>query len=129
MEEVRAMLEAGEFDVARDELVWVLSGCHDLMEAHRTLGDIALADQDFPLARGHFATAYRLGTVALKRAGRNAKLPYSIAANRDFHLAGKGLAWSLKLLGKDRLSEEIVDELLRRDPSDPLEMRGMSGCS
>jgi DNA-binding transcriptional LysR family regulator len=128
MEEVRAMIEAGEFEVARDELVWVLSGCHDLIDAHRTLGELALADEDFPLARGHFGTAYRLGTTALKRAGRSAQLPYAIAAHREFYEAGKGLAWCLKLLGKDDLSKEIIAELLRRDPSDPLNLRGLGSC-
>jgi hypothetical protein len=128
MEEVHAMIDAGETEVARDELVWVLSGCHDFIDAHRTLGELALAAEDIPLARGHFGTAYRLGTAALKRTGRDAQLPYSLAANREFHEAGKGLAWCLKLLGKDRLSEEIVDELLRRDPTDPLNLRGHGGC-
>ncbi len=129
MEEVRLMIDAGEFEVARDELVWILSGCHDLIHAHRVLGELALADEDVPLARGHFGTAYRLGTAALKRADKNALLPYSIAANREFHEAGKGLAWCLKLLGKDRLSEEIVAELLRRDPSDSLKLKGLgSDC-
>ncbi|MCG8587076.1 MAG: hypothetical protein MI757_20410 [Pirellulales bacterium] len=125
MEEVRAMLDAGEFDVARDELVWILGGCHDFMEAHRTLGDLALADEDFSLARGHFGTAYRLATTALKSARRGARLPYTLEANREFYLAGKGLAWSLMLLGKNRLSEEVVGELLRHDPSDPLDVRGL----
>ena len=127
MEEVEAMIDAGEFDVARDELVWILSGCHDFIHAHRVLGELALAEEDVPLARGHFGTAYRLGTAALKKAGKNAKLPYSLEANREFYEAGKGLAWCLKLLDKDRLSEEIVDELLRRDPSDPLDLKNLGG--
>ena len=54
------MMEAGEVDIAIDELRWLLSGCSDFIEAHRLLGELALAENDLPLARAHFGYAYSL---------------------------------------------------------------------
>ncbi|MEI6241624.1 MAG: hypothetical protein WCR51_14660, partial [Planctomycetia bacterium] len=56
--EVEAMVAAGEAEIARDELVWLLSECPDFLEAHLHLGLIALEDDDPKLARGHFGRAY-----------------------------------------------------------------------
>ena len=42
LEEVRRIIEAGEADVARDELHWLLGICHDLIEGHFWLGQIAV---------------------------------------------------------------------------------------
>ena len=36
------MLAAGENEVARDELRWLLDGCPDFIAAHRMLGELAL---------------------------------------------------------------------------------------
>src|SRR5262245_10893637 len=69
LEEVQAMVEAGEVDVAVDELRWLLSGCSEFMEAHALLGELALAGgNDVPLARGHFGFAVQLGLKTLERA-------------------------------------------------------------
>ena len=92
MEEARAMLDAGEIDVAVDELRWLLEGCKGLLEAHRLLGEVALADGDLPLARAHFGYGYELGVKALPAAGLQGTLPYSRPANRPFLEAGKGRA-------------------------------------
>ena len=55
LEEVRAMIAAGETDVAADELRWLLEVCRDMIEAHFLLGKLAAeAQQDVPLARGPF---------------------------------------------------------------------------
>ncbi len=120
LEEVRKMLEAGEMDVARDECQWLLEGCADCLEAHRILGEIALADDDVPLARGHFGYAYRLGIQAMKQAGAKGPLPYRLAANRSFFESAKGLAWCLTQLGKQDMGAEVVAQMLQCDPSDPL---------
>ena len=64
------MIEAGETEVARDELQWLLGGCTDLIDAHKTLGEIALVEHDLPLARGHFGYAYQIG-VEEHRSGRH----------------------------------------------------------
>ncbi|MFM7243953.1 MAG: hypothetical protein ACKO40_07220, partial [Planctomycetaceae bacterium] len=38
IEEVEAMVEAGETEIAHEELVWLLSECPDFLEAHVQLG-------------------------------------------------------------------------------------------
>jgi DNA-binding transcriptional LysR family regulator len=63
------MIEAGETEVARDELVWLLSECPDFLDAHLHLGLIALEEEDPKLARGHFGRAYELCIRALEAAG------------------------------------------------------------
>ena len=90
------MIEAGEFDIATDELRWLVSGCSEFIEAHELLGELALAaSDDFALARGHFGFAVQLGLKALERAKVRGPLPYRQPANRAFFEAGRGLAWSL----------------------------------
>ncbi|MGI9457570.1 MAG: tetratricopeptide repeat protein [Aeoliella sp.] len=121
LEEVRLMIEAGEVDVALDELRWLLSGCPDCLDAHLLLGQLAASGQnDVQLARGHFGYAYQLGLRAWRRAGEPMPVPGSQPANRTFHEAGKSLAWCLKKLGKGEMAAEVVATLLRLDPSDPL---------
>ncbi|MBI3838787.1 MAG: hypothetical protein HY288_12750 [Planctomycetia bacterium] len=120
LQEVRKMLDAGEIDVAIDECRWLLSGCSDCLEAHRILGEIALGENDLPLARGHFGYAYRLGAKALEQAHSQGPLLYRVPANRSFLESAKALAWCLKQLGKGEMAAEVVEFLLRCDPSDPL---------
>ena len=123
LEEVRKMLDAGEVEVATDECRWLLSGCSDCLEAHRILGEIALAANDLPLARGHFGYAYRLGAKAIEAAGNPSPVPYRLSANQGFLESGKGLAFCLKQLGKPEMAQEVVSHLLRCDPDDPLGVR------
>src|SRR6185312_13203117 len=99
LEEVEKMIAAGEVEVAIDELRWLLGGCSDFIDAHKLLGELALADHDVPLARGHFGYAYRIGQLAIERAKPTGAVPYRLAANRSFFEAGKGLAWCLAQLG------------------------------
>jgi hypothetical protein len=54
-----------------------------------------------------------------------APLLYSQPANRPFFAAGRGLAWCLAKLDKRELAVEVVDTLLKLDPSDPLAVRTM----
>jgi hypothetical protein len=117
------MIEAGEIEIAREELQWLLSGCTDMIDAHKTLGELALLDQDLPLARGHFGYAYQIGAKALDRAGATANVPYRSPANQAFFEAGKGLAFCLRELGKTEMAVEVVERLLACDPSDPLGVR------
>jgi len=121
LEEVRAMIEAGEFDVATDELRWLVSGCSEFIEAHELLGELALAaDNDIPLARGHFGFAVQLGLKTLERAKVLGPLPYGQPANKAFFLAGRGLAWSLAKLDMLPKAEELIQTLVKLDPTDPL---------
>ncbi len=114
------MIEAGEPEIAVDELRWLLNGCGDFLEAHRLLGELALAADDLPLARAHFGYAHRLGMKAL---GDKGPLPYRGAVNQAFHEAGKGLVWCLMKISKPEMAREVCDDLVRCDPSDPLGVR------
>lgn len=122
MEEVRAMIEADEIDVAVDELRWLLEDCRPLLEAHKLLGEIAIADDDLPLARAHLGSAYELGLKAIPPDGLRGVLPYQRPANRVFFEAGKGLAWCLDQLGETGLAADVVRRLQLLDPTDPLDL-------
>jgi len=126
IDEVREMIDVGEYDVAQDELRWLLSGCTDCLDAHLLLGELAIeAHHDLNLARGHLGYAYQLGLRAWRRAGRPVPVPCAQPANRGFHEAGRHLAWCLEKLGKPTMADEIVETLLVLDPTDPLELRQM----
>ncbi len=125
LDEVRAMIDAGEPDIAIDELRWLLGNCHELLEAHFLLGRLAAeVDHDLPLARGHFGLGYQLGIQAL----RKAKMPTPVLAlhpaNRTFFNCGRGLAWCLHQLKKSEMAIEVVEQLLKLDPDDPLRVAG-----
>ena len=127
MEEVQTMLEAGELDIAIDELRWLLGGCPDFIEAHQLLGVLALsADNDVPLARGHFGFAYDIGRKAIRQAGDPAPLRQSQPANQAFFAAGQGLAFCLLRQEKQQQARQVIEQLLHCDPSDPLALRAMA---
>lgn len=117
------MIESGEIDVAIDELRWLVGGCSEFIEAHALLGELALADGDWALARGHFGFSVQLGLKALQWAKVAGPLPYSQPANRTFYEAGRGLAAALVNLGMLAKAKSLVEDLVRLDPSDPLKLR------
>ncbi len=119
------MVEAGESDIALDELRWLLSGCAEFIAAHVVLGELAHDSGDMNLARGHYGAGYQLGLQTLRRGKMPKPLLYSQAANRPFFEAGRGLAWSLEKLGKRQMAEEVVATLVELDSSDPLQLRRM----
>jgi hypothetical protein len=123
LEEVRLMIDAGEFEIARDELRWLLGDCPENMAAHVLLGELAAEEGDFSLSRGHYGAGYQLGLQTLRRAGMRKPLLYSQPANRSFFEAGRGLIDSLEKLGKSAMSNEVVATLVELDPSDPLKLR------
>ena len=123
LEEVQLMLDAGEVDLAVDELRWLLDGCGDFVAAHRMLGELAMADNDLRLARGHFGYAYEIALSAFPPSGLDAPLPYRFPVNQPFLEASKGLAWCLHELGKKKLARRVLDQLLKCDPNDPLVVR------
>jgi hypothetical protein len=126
LEEVQAMVEAGELDIAIDELHWLLEDCHEFIAAHALLGELALAaNNDLPLARGHFGAGYQLGLQALRRAAMPKPLLVSHPANHAFFGCGRSLAWCLGKLNKMSMAREVFDALISLDPSDPLQLRGM----
>jgi len=135
LEEVEAMLAGGESEIARDELVWLLSECPDFLDAHVQLGLIALEDGDPKLARGHFGRAYELVLRAIDAAGVKGPLPYTLEANRVFFEAAKGLAHTLVSTGRGSMARDLLRRTLQLDPSDTLGIRGVvegrppdSGC-
>jgi hypothetical protein len=123
LREVEAMIAAGEHEIARDELRWLLEGCGDNLAAHELLGELALEEENIPLARGHFGYAYQLGMKAIRAAGSPAPLPFEQAANQAFFSAGKGLVHCLLKLDKREVAAEVVEFLMRCDPGDPLQLR------
>jgi hypothetical protein len=125
LEEVQMMIEAGEMDVALDELRWLLSGCSEFIAAHVLLGHIARDTGDLPLARGHYGAGYQLGLQSLRRAKMPKPLLYSQLANQSFFEAGRGLVWSLEKLAKPQMAEEVMSTLIELDPSDPLHVRAL----
>jgi hypothetical protein len=126
LDEVKAMIEAEEFEIAVDELRWLVSGCSEFISAHCLLGQLAVVPaSDIPLARGHYGFAYQLGIRVLRRAGNPRPLLCRHPANHDFFLAGRGLAWCLAKLQKMDMAREVVATLLELDPSDPLELKAM----
>ncbi|MCI0335480.1 MAG: hypothetical protein L0228_19920 [Planctomycetes bacterium] len=125
LEEVRLMIDAGEAEIALDELRWILSDCAENIAAHVLLGELAAEAGDFPLARGHYGTGYQLGLQTLRRAKMPKPLLYSQPANRAFFDAGRGLIGSLEKLNKSTMANEVVATLVELDPSDPLRLREM----
>ena len=125
LEEVVMMIEAGETDVAIDELRWLLSGCAEFISAHVLLGELARSTGDIPLARGHYGAGYQLALQTLRRAKMPKPVLYSQLANQPFFEAGQGLAWSLETLGKPQMAEEVVSTLVELDPADPLRLKSM----
>jgi hypothetical protein len=119
------MVAAGEHEIARDELRWLLEGCSDNIAAHELLGELAMQAEDLSLARGHFGYAYQIGVKAIRRAGSPAPIPFEHPANQGFFAAGKGLIYCLLKLGKRDLAAEVVEFLVHCDPRDPLNLRGL----
>lgn len=120
LEEVHQMIDGGELDIAIDELRWLLSGCPELLEAHQLLGELALAEGDARLARGHFGFAYDLGRTALPSENWQGTLPFRLPGNRSFLTAAKGLALCLHEIGEPERAREVARQLIAFDPSDPL---------
>ncbi len=121
LEEVETMLEADEIDIARDELRYLLQDCPNHMTVHFMLGDIALAEKDIKLARGHYGYAYEIGHKALKREKFPKPFLQSEPANEIFFESGKQLAWCLKLLEKnDLMRRDRVPAELRSERSAPI---------
>ena len=125
IEEVRAMIAGDEVEIAVEELLWLLGGCNDFIDAHRIAGELALAEEDVELARGHFGIAFHLGTKAAS--GLRGTLPYSRPDNQAFLESGKGLIACLLRQKKLEMAHDIVRKMLRLDPSDPLGGKGVGG--
>ena len=126
LEEVREMIEAGETDVAIDELRWLVERLQRIHRGPRAVGRAGTG-------RGRLRARPR--TLRLRGAARPqgapagegelARSPYSQPANRAFYEAGRGLATSLVKLGMTEKAVDLVEDLVRLDPSDPLKLRAL----
>lgn len=125
LEEVQQMRAAGERDVAVDELRWLLSECHDAVDVHYALGELAFEEEDWRLARAHFGHAFDLGRSALPESGVDGRLSYDLPANRTLFQASKGLAFCLRELGRLPMSLAVLREMTAWDSSDPLGARDL----
>lgn len=123
IEDVEQMLAMGEFEIAQDELRWLLADCSEFITAHKMLGEIAMGDEDLKLARAHFGYAYHAGNLALEYHNIKSGLPYATANNSDFLEAAKGLAWCLSELGKRGEAMRIAQQIVQLDPTDPLNVQ------
>jgi hypothetical protein len=99
--EVEEMVEAGEIEIARDELVWLLSECPDFLEGHVHLGLIAM-EEDF------------------EAASNPQPIPYDLPGNRPFHEAAKGLVHCLLETGRRKVAQDVCRRIAPLDPTDPL---------
>jgi hypothetical protein len=120
IEEVEAMVEAGETEIAREELVWLLSECPDFLEAHLQLGLLALEEDDPKLARGHFGRAVELGFRAIEAAGNPRPFPATLPGNRAFFESAKGLVCALVESGRTGMAIDTAKKVAALDPADPL---------
>lgn len=123
VEEVEAMVQGGEIDIALEELRWLLSGCSDFLRGHRLLGELAQRSGDLDLARAHFGYAFHAGAKAWKKSGKPVPLPFQRDANRDFFKSGQSLVKCLVQLNKLKMAREVVDVMLKCDPTDPLRVK------
>lgn len=115
IEEVHVMIAAGELEIARDELLYLVSDCGAFLEAHNLLGELALEEEDISLARGHFGFAYEIGLDSLPKGFRGI-LPAKKEYNPAFFLAGRGLARCLIARGKRAEGRDVLKQLARFDP-------------
>lgn len=118
--EVTPMLEQQEYDIAQDELLWLLQGCANCLDAHRLLGELAIQAGNFEVGRGHFGRVLLVVERALDDARTGGPLPYSLSGNRVVHECGQGLLYCLGQLRKTGWIRKTKKLLQRWDPTDPL---------
>src|SRR5579863_898243 len=117
LDEVQNMIAGGELEIARDELLYLVSDCRGFLEAHNLLAELALEEEDISLARGHFGFAYEIGLDSLP-SGFRGILPADRDYNRAFFLAGRGLARCLIARGQSKEGRDVLVQLARFDPQE-----------
>lgn len=119
VDEVREMMAEEEFDIARDELLYLVSDCSGFLEAHNLLAELALEDNEIAIARGHFGFAFET-VLDILPLGFSGKIRASEPQNKHFFEAGCGLARCL--IAQKKLSEgrEVLERLTKFDPTDEL---------
>lgn len=117
--EVREIIAGDELEIARDELLYLVSDCRAFLEAHNLLGELALEEGDVRLAQGHFGFAYEIGLQSLPE-GFRGKLPARREYNSEFFLAGRGLARCLIARGQRAEGRQVLEQLARFDPEEKI---------
>jgi hypothetical protein len=117
IDEVRKMIAGGELEIARDELLYLVSDCRGFLEAHNLLGELALEEGDVSLAQGHFGFAYEIGIGSLPQ-GFKGRLPANKEYNGSFFLAGRGVARCLIARGQHAKGREVLEQLAKLDPQE-----------
>ena len=117
MAEVLEIRAAGEFEIARDELLYLVADCRGFLEAYIQLAELALEDEDIPLAKGHFGFAYENGLDVLPLNFRG-QLPSQEGYNHHFYAAGCGLARCLISRKEPQQAREVLNQLLKFDPTE-----------
>lgn len=110
LEDVRHAKEAGEHELAVDELRWLLEGCSSFIAAHVLLADVARDENRWDLAQAHYGYAFESGLKAIP-SGFRGWLPPDRPANRDFFTAGRGLLDCLKRSGDLSRAREVAGRL------------------
>lgn len=118
IDEVHNMIAGDEGEIARDELLYLVSDCRQFLEAHNLLAELAVEEGDLKVARGHFAFAYELGLELLPENFRG-RLPATKEYNPEFFRAGRGAARCLIALGSRAEGLEILKRLAELDPQEP----------
>ncbi len=111
------MRAGGEFEIARDELLYLVADCRGFIEAYLQLAELALEDEDISLAKGHFGFAYEQGLETLPLNFRG-QLPCTEGYNPHFFAAGRGLARCLIARQEPQKAREVLEQLIRFDPSE-----------
>lgn len=124
LEEVYDMLAHEEWELAMDELLWLLRECRELLEAHQLLGRIALFQNKLDLARAHLGYAYELGLTAIGKTF-SGRLPFDRPSNRPLLQATYDLVRCLIQLNDHELARSVAQQLLVWDPTDPLHVQSL----
>lgn len=117
VDEVRVMISGGEQEIARDELLYLVSDCRGFLDAHNLLAELALEEGDIGIARGHFGFGYECCLQAIPP-GFKGRIPSNRAVNTPFFAAGRGLARCLIAQGKLADGREVLEKLQRFDTND-----------
>lgn len=118
IDEVHKMMAGDEGEIARDELLYLVSDCRPFLEAHNLLAELALEEGDIKLARGHFGFAYEVA-LELMPANFRGRLPAKKEYNPEFFRAARGVARCLIALGDREEGTNILKRLSEFDPKEP----------
>lgn len=118
LEDVRDAIAQGEFELAEDELLYLVSDCREFWPAYLLLAELALEGNDLLMAQGHFGFVYENGLRSLPQGFRGA-LPSRLTYNGHFFAAGRGLARCLIARGDTLRGQEVLRNLRAFDPQEP----------